>query len=254
MLKHQEFSYFSGFGYGSHHVTYMALDNSRLLKGLIYINPVVFGKNNIQQSQTNNNYSRFDDLKDDSFVAEIYANFYATGFIRLAEQLGISSVEEHFENYADFSMLSADKKKSLFASLGSNSYFPSQVRENDKYLLNGFAREYINRDIFKKKIGKPVIIVEGSASGIEPVLKWFPKEQFLQFSTSNVLTVRDATYNSMVLSDSRYMKITAEFIKDKLSLIWFETIITILLRDDDDDMALLGAVDKEYRAAKKYLN
>ena len=209
----------TGFGYGGHHVTYMALDNSRLVKGLIYINPEMFGKNDIQPSQTNKSYSRFEDLKDDSFVAEIYANFYATGFIRLAEQLGIVSVEEHFKNYADFSILSADHKKSLFASLRSNSYFPAQMRENEKYLLSDFARENINRDIYKKKIGKPVIIVEGSSSGIEPVLKWFPKKQFLQFSTGNVLTVTDATYKSMVLSNSRYMKIVAEFIKDKLLLI-----------------------------------
>ena len=197
----------------------MALDNSRLVKGLIYINPVMFGKNTVHPSQTNNSNSRFEDLEDDSFVAEIYANFYATGFIRLAEQLGITSVEEHFENYANFSILSADQRNSLFASLRSNSYFPAQVRENDKYLLSDFARSNINTDIYKKKIGKPIIIVEGSSSGIEPVLTWFPKEQFLQFSASNVLTVRNATYKSMVLSDSGYMKIAAEFIKDKLLLL-----------------------------------
>ena len=195
----------------------MALENSRLVKGLIYINPAMFGRKLVETSQTDN---RFEDLKSEAYIAEIFANFQASGFIRLGEQLGIATSEEdYFKDYANFTTLSADSKSSLFASLRSYMYFSAQVRENDEYLVGDFARENVNKDIYKKLIRKPIIVVDGSLSGIEPVLDWFPTEQFLQFSAANVLTIKDASYKSLVSSDSRYMKIAAEFINDKISLM-----------------------------------
>lgn len=209
---------FTGFGYGGHHLTYMALDNSRLVKGLIYLNPALFG-NKINPSQTNNSYSRFEDLRSNAFLAEIFANFHATGFLRLADQLGIATMEDFLDDYTDFSMIPSNHKDSLISSLRSGSYFSSQVRENYEYLSSDFARGNIDKDVYKKKIGKSLLIIQGSNSEKEPVLDWFPKEQFLKYSPHNVLTIDDATYKSLVLANGRHMKIAAEFIKDKLSTI-----------------------------------
>ena len=196
----------------------MALDNSRLVKGLIYLNPAVFG-NKINPSQSNNSYTRFEDLKSDTYLAEIFANFHATGFIRLADQLGIATIEDFLDDYTDFSMIPSKYKDSLFSSIRSGTYFASQVRENNEYLSSDFAIRNINKDVYKKKIAKSLLVIEGSNSKIQPVSDWFPKEQFLRFSSQNVLTIKDATYNSIVLANGRHMKIAAEFIKDKLPTI-----------------------------------
>ena len=191
------------------------MDYSRLVKGLIYISPAVFGDSKINPSHNNNNNSRFEDLKSDSYIAEIFANLHATGFIRLTEQLGITTLEELLKDYANFSILSKDFKDLLLSSLRSGTYFYSQVRENNQYLLSDFQTKSISRDLQKKKIGKSVIIIEGSKAGIEPVLNWFPKERFLQFSSNIVLTVNGATLNSLLMYTD-HIKTTAAFINDNL--------------------------------------